>query len=164
MLWIKNVNENKPFYATLESVGFDIFSTETKTLDARGGFAIFGTGLFIDPLQDFRKTKPIVLGNNGSLLASECLETYDLLPELQIRSRSGLAAKNQVVVLNSPGTIEADYPDEIKVMLMNHGPVPFEVQAGARIAQGVVALTVRAHNVEVKQVTRTGGLGSTGAK
>lgn len=59
--------------------------------------------------------------------------------EAQIRPRSGLAAKHAVTVLNSPGTIDADYRGEVKVMLINHGHVPFEVRRGDRIAQMVVA-------------------------
>lgn len=59
--------------------------------------------------------------------------------EAQIRPRSGLAAKHAVTVLNSPGTVDADYRGEVKVMLINHGHVPFEVRRGDRIAQMVVA-------------------------
>ncbi|HEY9010509.1 MAG TPA: dUTP diphosphatase [Devosia sp.] len=59
--------------------------------------------------------------------------------EAQIRPRSGLAAKHAVTVLNSPGTVDADYRGEVKVMLINHGHVPFEVRRGERIAQMVVA-------------------------
>jgi len=59
--------------------------------------------------------------------------------EAQIRPRSGLALKNGVTVLNSPGTIDADYRGEIKVLLINHGHVDFEIKPGDRIAQMVVA-------------------------
>jgi dUTP pyrophosphatase len=59
--------------------------------------------------------------------------------EAQIRPRSGLAAKFAITVLNSPGTIDADYRGEVKVMLINHGAAPFEVRRGDRIAQMVVA-------------------------
>ncbi|HEY0853363.1 MAG TPA: dUTP diphosphatase [Devosia sp.] len=59
--------------------------------------------------------------------------------EAQIRPRSGLAAKHAVTVLNAPGTVDADYRGEVKVMLINHGHVPFEVRRGDRIAQMVVA-------------------------
>ena len=59
--------------------------------------------------------------------------------EAQIRPRSGLAAKHGVTVLNSPGTVDADYRGEIKVLLINHGQAPFEVRRGDRIAQMVVA-------------------------
>lgn len=59
--------------------------------------------------------------------------------EAQIRPRSGLAAKFGITVLNSPGTVDADYRGEVKVLLINHGPGPFEVRRGDRIAQMVVA-------------------------
>lgn len=59
--------------------------------------------------------------------------------EAQIRPRSGLAAKYGITVLNAPGTIDADYRGEIKVMLINHGKAPFEVRRGDRVAQMVVA-------------------------
>jgi dUTP pyrophosphatase len=59
--------------------------------------------------------------------------------EAQIRPRSGLAAKHGVTVLNAPGTVDADYRGEVKVMLINHGQAPFEVRRGDRIAQMVVA-------------------------
>jgi len=64
--------------------------------------------------------------------------------EAQVRPRSGLAAKNGVTVLNSPGTIDADYRGEIKIILINHGPQPFVVTRGMRIAQMVVAPVARA--------------------
>lgn len=59
--------------------------------------------------------------------------------EAQIRPRSGLAAKHGVTVLNAPGTVDADYRGEVKVMLINHGQAPFEVRRGDRIAQMVMA-------------------------
>ena len=59
--------------------------------------------------------------------------------EAQVRPRSGLAAKHGVTVLNAPGTIDADYRGEIKVILINHGSAPFEIRRGDRIAQMVVA-------------------------
>lgn len=86
--------------------------------------------------------------------------------EAQIRPRSGLAAKYGVTVLNSPGTVDADYRGEIKVMLINHGPAPFAVRRGERIAQMVVApvSVVAFRQVERLDETErgTGGHGSTG--
>jgi dUTP pyrophosphatase len=86
--------------------------------------------------------------------------------EAQIRPRSGLAAKNGVTVLNSPGTIDADYRGEIKVILINHGSVPFVVTRGLRIAQMVIAPVARAHWRECEALPETargdGGFGSTG--
>lgn len=83
--------------------------------------------------------------------------------EAQVRSRSGLAAKLGVTVLNSPGTVEPDYyPNDIKVILHNGGPEPFTVNHGDRIAQVVFSRFVRAANGEVKNRVREGGLGHTG--
>jgi dUTP pyrophosphatase len=81
--------------------------------------------------------------------------------ELQVRSRSGLALKG-ITVANSPATIDADYPQEIKVLLHNSTQADFEYKPGDRIAQGVVCLAFRARGVVIQKVERTGGLGSTG--
>lgn len=86
--------------------------------------------------------------------------------EGQVRPRSGLAAKHGVTVLNSPGTIDADYRGEVKVILINLGAEPFVVRRGERIAQFVAAPVTRAGLVEVAAVGATergaGGFGSTG--
>ena len=66
-----------------------------------------------------------------------------------MRPRSGLAAKHGVTVLNSPGTIDADYRGEIKVILINHGEAPFAIKRGERIAQMVIAPVVQAQLVPV---------------
>ena len=86
--------------------------------------------------------------------------------EIQIRPRSGLAAKNQISVLNTPGTIDADYRGELKVILINHGQKSFIIENGLRIAQMVIAKVAQPHLVEVKNLSKTvrgeGGYGSTG--
>lgn len=86
--------------------------------------------------------------------------------EAQIRPRSGLAAKNGVTVLNTPGTIDADYRGEIKVILVNLGDQPFTVTRGMRIAQMVVAPVTRIRWTEVESLPDSmrgdGGFGSTG--
>ena len=86
--------------------------------------------------------------------------------EIQIRPRSGLAAKNQISVLNTPGTIDADYRGEIKVILINLGNRTFVVEKGARIAQMVLCPVVKAELREVDSLETTkrgsGGFGSTG--
>ncbi|MPZ57032.1 MAG: dUTP diphosphatase [Rhizobiales bacterium] len=86
--------------------------------------------------------------------------------EAQVRPRSGLAARHGVTVLNTPGTIDADYRGEIQVILINLGSEPFSVTRGARIAQLVIAPVSRAHLVEVRALDETtrgsGGFGSTG--
>ncbi|MDE0812974.1 MAG: dUTP diphosphatase [Alphaproteobacteria bacterium] len=88
--------------------------------------------------------------------------------EAQVRPRSGLALKNGVTVLNSPGTIDADYRGEIGVILINHGDAPFVVTRGMRIAQLIVAPVTQLSWVETAELpttTRgTGGYGSTGMK
>lgn len=86
--------------------------------------------------------------------------------EAQIRPRSGLAAKHGVTVLNSPGTIDADYRGEIKVILVNLSSVPFTINNGERIAQMVVAAHQQVEWVEANELSETnrgaGGFGSTG--
>ena len=86
--------------------------------------------------------------------------------EGQVRPRSGLAAQHGVTVLNAPGTIDADYRGEVKVLLVNLGPEPFSVTRGMRIAQLVIARAARARLVETAELAvtsrGTGGFGSTG--
>ncbi|MEX0853459.1 MAG: dUTP diphosphatase [Bauldia sp.] len=86
--------------------------------------------------------------------------------EGQVRPRSGLAAEHGVTILNSPGTIDADYRGEVKVLLVNLGEAPFTVTRGMRIAQLVIAPVVAAEVVEVASLDETprgdGGFGSTG--
>ena len=88
--------------------------------------------------------------------------------EIQIRPRSGLAAKKNITVLNTPGTIDADYRGEIKVILINLGKEKFVVENGERIAQMVVCPVVQANLEEVKELSETkrgsSGFGSTGNK
>ena len=86
--------------------------------------------------------------------------------EIQVRPRSGLALKHGVTVLNAPGTIDADYRGEVKVLLINHGPEPFAVERGMRVAQLVVAEVAPVHIVETDELDGTArgtaGFGSTG--
>jgi dUTP pyrophosphatase len=86
--------------------------------------------------------------------------------EGQVRPRSGLAAKHGLTVLNSPGTIDADYRGEIQVILINHGSESVEITRGMRIAQLVIATVTRATFVEAVSLDETrrgsGGFGSTG--
>ena len=88
--------------------------------------------------------------------------------EVQIRPRSGLAAKKSITVLNTPGTIDADYRGEIKVILINLGKEKFIIENGERIAQMVVCPVVQAKLEEVKELSDTergsDGFGSTGTK
>jgi dUTP pyrophosphatase len=86
--------------------------------------------------------------------------------EAQVRPRSGLAARDGLTILNSPGTIDADYRGEIQVLLVNLGSESVVVSRGMRIAQLVIAPVVRAHIVEAASLDKTsrgsGGFGSTG--
>lgn len=133
-----------PTYATAGSSGFDLRAnlSEPMTISI-GKRGIVPTGLFFELPENF---------------------------EIQVRPRSGLAAKNGVTVLNSPGTIDADYRGEIMVILINHGDQDFVINHGDRIAQGIIA-TVSAKNIinlarvaEISNNTErgTGGFGSTG--
>ncbi|MBR0824757.1 dUTP diphosphatase [Bradyrhizobium manausense] len=131
-----------PAYQTTEAAGLDLLAAvpdaEPLTL-ASGKHAMVPTGLAIALPPGF---------------------------EAQVRPRSGLAAKHGVTVLNSPGTIDADYRGEIKVILINHGGVPFVIRRGERIAQMVIAPVVQAALVPVASLSETdrgaGGFGSTG--
>jgi dUTP pyrophosphatase len=86
--------------------------------------------------------------------------------EAQVRPRSGLAIKHGISVLNTPGTIDADYRGELQIILVNFGQEPFVISRGLRIAQMVIAPVLRAHLVEVDALAQTargtGGFGSTG--
>ena len=86
--------------------------------------------------------------------------------EAQVRPRSGLALKHGITVLNSPGTVDADYRGEVSVLLINHGEEPFTIQRGERIAQLVIATVAQANLVAVSSLSSTdrgsGGFGSTG--
>ena len=96
---------------------------------------------------------------------------YIIIPfgyEGQIRTRSGLAAKHGLQVLNSPGTIDSGYRDELKIILMNHNHLPYEIKKGDRIAQLVIKPMTQAQLEEISEMDRDndrgGGLGSTGVK
>lgn len=86
--------------------------------------------------------------------------------EGQVRPRSGLALKHGITVLNSPGTIDADYRGEVSVVLINHGEAPFVIQRGDRIAQLIIAAVPESVLVEVDSLAESargaGGYGSTG--
>jgi dUTP diphosphatase len=86
--------------------------------------------------------------------------------EAQVRPRSGLAARHGVTVLNSPGTVDADYRGEVCVLLINHGDQPFPIRRGERIAQMVIAPVVQVELVPAASLSATdrgsGGFGSTG--
>ena len=129
-----------PEYQNKGDAGLDIRSNEDVSIRAFNWTTI-GTGLYII----------IPFGYEG-----------------QIRTRSGLAAKYGLQVLNSPGTIDSGYRDELKIILMNHNHLPYEIKKGDRIAQLVIKPMTQAQIEEVceldKDNDRGGGLGSTGVK
>ena len=88
--------------------------------------------------------------------------------EAQIRPRSGLAFKNGITCLNTPGTIDSDYRGEVKVLLINHGEEPFTIERGMRIAQMVIAPVTQVMVRETQEASETargaGGFGSTGVR
>lgn len=142
---IKIVNKSRnpiPEYATSLSAGIDLRASlkESISVDAFNS-RLIPTGLYI-----------------------ELPEGY----EAQVRPRSGLALKYQITVLNSPGTIDADYRGEIGVILMNHSDTPFIIEPGDRIAQLVFNKIEQAEFIEVEELSKTergkGGFGHTGNK
>jgi dUTP pyrophosphatase len=129
-----------PFYATAHAAGADIKAhLKTPITIAPGHSHLVPTGI--------RMAIP---------------EGY----EIQVRPRSGLALKNQITVLNTPGTIDADYRGEVGVILINHGKESFTVTPGMRIAQLILAPVTRAHFTISSELTATkrgdGGFGHTG--
>ncbi len=131
-----------PSYATENSAGLDLL-------------AAIDNDIIIKPLER-------VLVKTGLIIALP--EGY----EAQVRPRSGLAFKNGITVLNSPGTIDADYRGEVGVILINLGSENFTITRGMRIAQIVIAQYTRSAFEEVEEVSTTirgsGGFGSTGVK
>ncbi len=141
---IKRLSKNVPLpkYETDGSSGLDLAANIDIKIEIKPGETkIIPTGLFVGIPKNF---------------------------EIQIRPRSGLAAKNQISVLNTPGTIDADYRGELKVILINLSDKIFIVEKGLRIAQMVVCPVVRAKLKEVETLNDTkrgsGGFGSTGVK
>lgn len=142
---IKIINKSQhplPNYETLASAGMDLRANLSEPITLKPlERAIVKTGLFIE----------LPIGY-----------------EAQVRPRSGLAAKKGVTVLNSPGTVDADYRGEIGVILVNLSNEPFVVENGERIAQLIIAKHERAVWIEAEELTETsrgeGGFGSTGVK
>ena len=139
---INKSNNPIPEYATSLSAGIDLRASleESVSVDAFNS-RLIPTGLYI-----------------------ELPEGY----EAQVRPRSGLALKYQITVLNSPGTIDADYRGEIGVILMNHSDTPFIIEPGDRIAQLVFNKVEQAEFIKVEELSKTergkGGFGHTGNK
>ena len=111
--------------------------------------------------------KPInIKPKTSSLIPTGLSIAFSKDYEIQIRPRSGLAAKNNISVLNAPGTIDSDYRGEIKVILYNHGNNDFAINNGDRIAQMILAPVVKIELEETNNLPETirgkGGFGSTG--
>jgi|TARA_B110000971_G_scaffold205966_1_gene228855 dUTP pyrophosphatase len=140
---IKIINKSThklPAYETIASAGMDLRANISEAVILKPlARAIIKTGLFIELPVGF---------------------------EAQVRPRSGLAAKQGLTVLNSPGTVDADYRGEIGVILVNLSNTDFKIENGERIAQLVIAKHERAQWVEVQELNETsrgeGGFGSTG--
>jgi dUTP pyrophosphatase len=137
---IKKLNENAtiPKYQTFGAAGFDFHATEHKVI-MPGETVLVGTGLSIE---------------------------LPVLTELQVRPRSGMSLKTKIRVSNSPGTIDEDFRGEIKIILDNIGHLPYTVNIGDRIAQGVVSPVIQVIFEEVEELSDTtrgaGGFGSSG--
>ena len=111
--------------------------------------------------------KPInIKPKTSSLIPTGLTVAFSKNYEIQIRPRSGLAAKNNISVLNTPGTIDSDYRGEIKVIIYNHGNNDFTINNGDRIAQMILAPVVKIELEETNSLPETirgkGGFGSTG--
>ncbi len=145
MLKIRIVNCSKhalPEYATSLSAGLDLRANLSESIVLNSlERAMISTGVFIELPEGF---------------------------EAQVRPRSGLAAKNGISVLNSPGTIDADYRGEVKVILVNLSNNPFTVNDGERVAQLVVSKHERVDWILADELSTSergdGGFGSTGTK
>lgn len=137
---INRSGNDLPAYETALSAGMDVRANITESIMLKPlGRAMVPTGLFVELPAGY---------------------------EMQVRPRSGLAAKHGISVLNSPGTIDADYRGEIKVILVNLSETDFEIQPGERIAQLVVARHERIEWQGTEELSETargaGGFGSTG--
>lgn len=139
-LLIKKLSEEAtlPQYAHPEDAGMDLYSIEAQTIQP-GETALVRTGI------------AIALPPNT---------------EAQVRPRSGLAAKNSITVLNTPGTVDEGYRGEIKVIMINHGKTPFVIEPKMRIAQMVICPVLHPEVIQVDELGETargvGGFGSTG--
>ena len=114
----------------------------------------------------FIKKSVSVKSKTSSIIPTGLSVAFQEKYEIQIRPRSGLAAKNNITVLNTPGTIDSDYRGEIKVIIYNHGDDDFIINNGDRIAQMVLSPIIKMDLEEVKNLPKTirgeGGFGSTG--
>ena len=119
-------------------------------------------------LSAFLENKVVIKPNSSELIPTGLQVAIPEELEIQIRPRSGLAAKESIGVLNSPGTIDSDYRGELKIILFNHGNKDFIINNGDRIAQMVLVPILKMEFEEVDSLPNTvrgqGGFGSTGKK
>ena len=119
-------------------------------------------------LSAFLEKKVVIKPNSSELIPTGLQVAIPEEFEIQIRPRSGLAAKESIGVLNSPGTIDSDYRGELKIILFNHGKEDFIINNGDRIAQMVLVPIIKMEFEEVDSLPDTvrgqGGFGSTGKK
>ena len=119
-------------------------------------------------LMAFIKDPIVISPNTSEIIPTGIFLAIENDYEIQIRPRSGLAAKKGISVLNTPGTIDSDYRGEVKVILINLSKEKFIVENGMRIAQMIVSPVIQAELEEVKELPSTsrgdGGFGSTGTK
>ena len=117
-------------------------------------------------LMAFISSPIIVKPNSSQLVPTGISLAFSENYEIQIRPRSGLAAKNNISVLNTPGTIDSDYRGEIKVIIYNHGNNDFEIKNNDRIAQMILSPVIKMKLEETENLPETirgeGGFGSTG--
>tara|TARA_B100000700_G_C14640785_1_gene667248 strand:- start:2 stop:439 length:438 start_codon:yes stop_codon:yes gene_type:complete len=117
-------------------------------------------------LMAFISSPIIVKPNSSQLVPTGISLAFSENYEIQIRPRSGLAAKNNISVLNTPGTIDSDYRGEIKVIIYNHGNKDFEIKNNDRIAQMILSPVIKMKLEETENLPETirgeGGFGSTG--
>jgi dUTP pyrophosphatase len=143
LIGVKTSDESlMPFYATKLAAGADLKANISESLILESGSSILvPTGLFLDIPEGY---------------------------EVQIRPRSGLALKNGITVLNTPGTIDADYKGEIGVILINHSRSSFVIEPKMRIAQMVCAKVEQAQFYSIETLSTSargeGGFGSSGLK
>lgn len=133
-------NGKLPLYMSEHAAGADVCASNSVPIEIPpSGTALIPTGVFLEIPEGF---------------------------EVQVRPRSGLAFKHGVTILNAPGTIDADYRGELKVLLVNHGPAAYSIQPGERVAQLIVAKVEKAHFEASDSLADSkrghGGFGSTG--
>ena len=160
---IKSTTNELPQYGTIESAGCDL-RAELSLINSK---FLFNVDVFYKTLE--KTDYKIVINPGGRALIPTGLQMA--LPvgyEAQVRPRSGLALKHGITVLNTPGTIDADYRGDIGVILINHGTEPFVIEQGDRIAQLVINEIIQGVFTEVDILTETdrgvGGFGHTGSK